>query len=415
MTAMVIDLADLDLFTDGDPHEAWRVLRRDHPVHWNATGGDTTSGLGSSGFWALTRYQDVHDAYVDAGLFSSRWGTVMGGSHRRDADSASGRMLIASDDPQHRLMRQQVHRAFLPALMDRARRVVRDYVNAALDRMLKDGGGDFATDVAPELPAGLLAAMFGLKRRDALHLLALTRSMIGFQDPRYHSDSTPSAVLVSSQVEIFDVMMDLMETRRRAPSDDLVSILLGASINGRRFTEDEVLYNCLNVAVGGNETTPFTASAAVQAFMDFPDQAQLLLDDGGLLPTAVEEIFRWTSTNAYVQRVATRDVELHGQLIRAGDPVTLWNASANRDEEKFPDPDRFDVRRTPNRHIAFGVGVHRCIGMGAAQMEVALLLEEIVRRGVTFEAAGSPSRLRSNFMLGLTRLPVHAKVTRGPA
>nr|BBJ48410.1 hypothetical protein SAVMC3_10390 [Streptomyces avermitilis] len=126
----------------------------------------------------------------------------------------------------------------------------------------------------------------------------------------------------------------------------------------------------------------------------------------------MEEIFRWTSTNAYVQRVATRDVELHGQLIRAGDPVTLWNASANRDEEKFPNPDRFDVRRTPNRHIAFGVGVHRCIGMGAAQMEIALLLKEIVRRGITFEPAGPPARLRSNFMLGLTCLPVHATVAQ---
>ncbi|QNP67661.1 cytochrome P450 [Streptomyces genisteinicus] len=406
------DLADLDLFTDGDPHEAWRALRRDSPVHWNPAAGDTAGGTGSSGFWALTRYQDVHDAYVDAALFSSRWGTVMGGSHRRDADSASGRMLIASDDPQHRLMRQQVHKAFLPALMDRARRVVRDYVDAALGRMLEDGGGDFATDVAPEPPAGLLAAMFGLGRTDALHLLALTRSMIGYQDPRYHSGSTPPAVLVSSQVEIFDLMMDLMETRRRAPSDDLVSILLGASVNGRPFTEDEVLYNCLNVAVGGNETTPFTASAAVQAFIDSPGQARLLRDDPGLLATAVEEVFRWTSTNAYVQRVATRDVELHGQLIRAGDAVTLWNASANRDEEKFPDADRFDVRRTPNRHIAFGVGVHRCIGMGAAQMEIGLLLREIARRGISFEAAGPPDRLRSNFMLGLTRLPVRATVSR---
>lgn len=116
-----------------------------------------------------------------------------------------------------------------------------------------------------------------------------------------------------------------------------------------------------------------------------------------------------------MQRVATRDVELHGRLIRAGDPVTLWNASANRDEERFPDADRFDVRRTLNRHLAFGVGVHRCIGMGAAQMEVAMLLEEIIRRGVTFESAGAPTRLRSNFMLGLTRLPVRAEATRGSA
>lgn len=406
MTATVIDLGDLDLFTSGDPHVAWRTLREQAPVYWNATA--------DGGFWALTRYADVHAAYADPVTFSSRQGTVLGGSYRSDADTASGRMLIASDDPAHRLLRRQVHKAFLPELLDRALRVVRDYLRAALDRFVADGGGDFATEVAPELPAGLLAAMFGLGRADALHLLGLTRTMIGFQDPRYHANSSPAATLVASQVEILDLMADLMHERGRRRGDDLVSILLAAEVNGRPMTRGEILYNCLNVAVGGNETTPFTASAAVAAFIEHPDQARRLLDDPGLLPTALDEVFRWTSTNAYVQRTTTRPVEIGGVLVGEGESVTLWNASANRDEARFPDAHTFDVARSPNHHLAFGIGGHRCIGMGAAGMEIEALLAEIVTRRLVFAPAGEPERLRSNFMLGHTRLPVTVTTATRP-
>ncbi|MFF8614368.1 cytochrome P450 [Streptomyces sp. NPDC015350] len=402
MTTSVIDLTDLDLFTGGDPHAVWKELRAEHPVYWNATA--------QGGFWALTRMEDVTAAYVAAAAFSSRQGTVLGGSYRREADSASGRMLIASDDPQHRLLRQQIHKAFLPELVERARHAVRGGVRAALDRFQNEGGGDFAREVAPELPAGLLAVMFGLGRTDALHLLSLTRSMIGFQDPAYRSSSAGATGLAATQVEIFDFITALVEERRRSPAEDLVTILLNATVNGRGLTEDEILYNCLNVAVGGNETTPFTAAAAVQTLIDWPDQAAVLNSEPDCLPTALDEIFRWTSTNAYVQRTATRDIDLHGRRIEAGDSVTLWNASANRDESQFADADRFDVRRAPNRHIAFGVGAHRCIGMGLAQMEVGLLLQEIATRRLRFEPDGPPRQLRSNFMLGPTHLPVQVRL-----
>jgi cytochrome P450 len=398
MSASVIDLNDLDLFARGDPHQVWRELRADCPVYWNP--------VGDGGFWALTRYRDVYAAYADPVTFSSRYGTVLGGSYRSESDSASGKMLIASDDPQHRLLRKQVHQAFLPDLLDKAVVTVRDYLSTALDRFVAAGGGDFAAELAPELPAGLLATMFGLGREDAMYLLDLTRTMIGFRDPRYQGAMSPPATLVAAQTAIMDMLSDLMQIRLRVPGEDLISILLGAKINGRGMSRGEILYNCLNVAVGGNETTPFTASATVQAFIEHPDQHERLLDDPSLLPTAFEEICRWTSTNAYVQRRATRPVEIGGVGIAAGDPVTLWNASANRDGTQFPDPDRFDLARTPNRHITFGVGSHRCIGMSVAKLEISALLEEIITRGLRFASAGHAVRLRSNFMLGFTSLPL---------
>lgn len=396
MVNATVDLSDLDLFVSGDPWSAWAWLRENEPVHWNQTP--------DGGFWAVTRYQDVVDVYTDPATFSSRNGTVLGGSYRSATDTASGRMLICSDPPEHRLMRQQVHRAFLPAVMEQAGGVVKRYIRDALDRFTAAGGGDFATEVALELPAGLLAVVFALSRDEAFHLLGLTRTMIGHADPRYRADG--DMTLVAAQVQILELMTQLAARRRKDPRDDLVSILLRAEINGRRMNEDELLYNCLNVAVGGDETTPFTATAAVQAMIEHPGETERLLAGPDLLPTAVEELFRWTSTNAYVQRTATCDTRIGDVPIERGASVTVWNASANRDERQFPEADRFDVSRTPNHHVAFGVASHRCIGMGAARMEVSLLMAEIVARRLRFQPAGPLERLRSNFMLGITHLPV---------
>ncbi|MFG1610413.1 cytochrome P450 [Actinoplanes sp. NPDC049265] len=399
--ALGIDLTDLDLFTGGDIHAVFARLRRDSPVYWNESGD-------GGGFWALTRYDDVAAAYNDAARLSSRYGTVLGGSYRRQADSAGGQMLIASDSPRHRLMRRQVHRAFLPGLLERAGEVVRRYLAAALDQAHEAGRADFA-EVALELPRGLLAAMFGLGRDEATHLLTLTRRMIGHRDPYYVPEDGSGLALVAAQVEIFDMMSALMAERRRRPGADLVSILVGARLNGRPMTDREILYNCLNVAVGGDETTPFTAAAAVETFMAHPAEFDRLLADPGLVDTALHEIFRWTSTNAYVQRTALTDLRIGGQQIAAGQAVTLWNVSANFDEDAFARPEVFDVGRTLNRHLAFGSGPHRCIGLNAAWLEIRIMLEELIARRLRFTPAGPSRRLRSNFMLGPTSLPVRVQ------
>lgn len=391
-----VDLNDVELFVSGDPHEAWARLRAEDPVHWNESGG----------FWALTRYDDIAAAYLDPTTFSSAAGTVMGGSFRSKGDSASGQMLICSDPPEHRLLRQQMRQGFTADMVDRVRRCVTENVDEALARFVANGGGDFAVDVAPVLPAGLLRALFDLDPERIEELLGLTRRMIGHRDDSLTGSADPEMVLVATQVEILDIFAQLIEERRRAPRDDFVSLLLASELNGRPLPESQILYNCLNVAVGGDETTPYTAAAAVLALIEHPDSAEVFAQSAEIVPSAVEEVFRWTSTNAYVQRTCTRDTVIRGVEIAAGDHVTLWNASANRDEDHFDEPERFDLARSPNQHLTFGVGPHKCIGMNPARAEITILVERLQASGARFELDGPVERLRSNFMLGITHLPV---------
>lgn len=396
-----IDLTDLDLFTHGDPLEVWSILRQEDPIFWN----ESSSG---DGFWALTRYADVHHAYLEKGVFSSASGTILGGSYQKEKDSASGKMLICSDQPEHPKLRKNARCAFNASIMESAARNIESNLDSAFERLLTDGGGDFAHDIARELPAGFLTAMFGVSRSDAETLLLLTEKMIGIQDESFSCANTEIA-LAATQLEILDMMDDLLSRTRRyrdSSEETLISILADSGM-----TDEEILYNGLNVAVGGNETTPYTACAEIVALSDWPDQADDLYRNPDISGSAVEEILRWSSTNAYVQRTATQDIEMEGKLISKGDSVTLWNASANRDELVFDNPNKLDFRRSPNPHLAFGVGPHRCIGAKVAQMEIKLFTDYLVRNQIRLAPTSGASRLRSNFMLGYTSLPVEVVTT----
>ena len=407
---MAVDLTDLDLFVRNEHHGVLAWLREHDPVHRHP--------LGDGAFWALTRYDDVLRAYRDHTTFSSSSGAILGGSFRSETDTAAGRMLVASDLPRQRLLRQQMHPVFATGMVERVRRQVDTLVGAALDRLLSAGGGDVATEIAPELPAGALMTMVDIGRTDALELVSLTRRMIGFQDPSLvgAEDDEARLRLAWLQSEIFEYFADLIRERRARPGDDLVSILLRAEINGRRLPDEDILYNCMNVAVGGNETSSYTTCAGIAALMEYPDQYDRLLAQPELLDLAMEEILRWGSTNAYVQRVATRDATVGGREIRRGDSVTLWNVSANRDERQFPHADRFDIGRSPNRHLTFGSGIHRCVGAPVGMVELTSVFGPLTRRGIRLEKAGPVRRLRSNFILGITALPVTVTVSdRVPA
>lgn len=391
-----IDLTDLDIFVTGNPQKVWSSLRHSEPVFWNnSPNGD--------GFWALTRYEDVKRAYLDQTTFSSANGTILGGSYKKEKDSASGKMLICSDQPEHPKLRKSARCAFNADIMERAAKSIEANLDSAFESLISDGGGDFAHAIARELPAGFLVSMFGISRSDAESLLNLTEKMIGIQDDSL-STKNPAVALAATQLEILDLMEQLLVDYRSRGSrggDTLISLLADSGM-----TDEEILYNGLNVAVGGNETTPYTACAEIVALAEWPDQADDLYGNPGIAATAVEELLRWSSTNAYVQRTATRDVEVGGKLILAGDSVTLWNASANRDERVFCEPNRLNLRRSPNHHLAFGVGPHRCIGAKVAQMEIKLFTDYLVKNQIRLSPIGKASRLRSNFMLGYTALPV---------
>jgi cytochrome P450 len=395
-----MDLTDPDIFVRGEHHAGFGWLRKNEPVYWQ----DAAAG---TGFWSLTRYADVLAAYRDHTTFSSSGGAVLGGSFRSERDTAAGRMLVASDLPRHRLLRQAVYPMFAAESANRVAVQVATLVDRAIGRMLADGGCDFATDVATELPAGALMATLDIGHQEAHELIGLTRKMIGFRDPTYVDVTDDERLrLAWLQSEVFEFFTDLARVRRTRPGDDLVSVLLRARLNGRPMTEEEVLFNCMNVAVGGNETSSYTAGSGVVALAEHPAEYDRLLAAPALLEPALAEILRWSSTNAYVQRVATRDVKIRGRLIRSGDPVALWNVSANRDEDQFPGADRFDIGRSPNRHLSLGSGIHRCIGAPVGQAELSILFDRLVSKQIRLAISGPVRPLRSNFILGPTRLPV---------
>ncbi|MFG1889132.1 cytochrome P450 [Micromonospora sp. NPDC049051] len=397
----LVDLTELDMFRTGDHHAVFAELRRKASVHWNHTGE-------GSGFWALTRYGDIIEAYRDHETYSSTNGVIMGGSYRNPVDTSSGRMLVATDLPRHRMLRQHIQSVFAPRFLTAARQQAHRLVHQALNRLVAEGGGDFASDVAVELATGALMALLRIGHQDARHLVALTRRMTNFRQPGLvNGDQDDERLLLAAtQAEIFAFFDDLVEERRHAPGDDLVGILLSAEVSGRPLARQDILYNCLNVAVGGNETSSHTAAAGLNALMERPDRYAQLLRSPALLPTAVDEILRFTATAAYVQRTATRDVTVRGRLIRAGDTVTLWNVSGNRDAEQFPNPDDLVLDRRPNRHLSYGSGLHRCVGAALGQVEVSIVFDQIVERGLTLVPAAPVEWFASNFILGVSSLPV---------
>ncbi|MFJ2172776.1 cytochrome P450 [Streptomyces sp. NPDC087851] len=408
MTTPTIDLTDPELFLGEDAGPIFRQLRHNDPVHRHPLpdGG---------GFWALTRYADVETAYNDHTSLSSEGGPMLGGSFRSAADPSAGRMLVASDLPRQRHIRQQVHRAFSNGMLRRIATQVTTLVDTAVRRAVADGGCDFATDIAPELPAGAIMAMMGVSHTEAHELIGMTRRMIGFRDPVFADPGEDERIgLAVVQAEIFEFFAELLADRRKNPKDDLVSMLLQARRNGRPWPEEDILFNCMNVAVGGNETSSYTACAGILALHRNPAQKALLQADPELTDGAVNEMLRWSSTNAYVMRQAVRDFKIGGRLIQDGDTVTLWNASANFDETRFPDPDTFDITRTPNRHLSFGIGIHRCIGAMLAQIELGILVRHMTDSRVSFTVSGPVRRLRSNFIRGTTSLPLTMTATSGP-
>ncbi|MFD9948481.1 cytochrome P450 [Nonomuraea sp. NPDC059023] len=398
--ALGTDLTDIDLFVEGAHEQAFAALRAETPIYWN-------EGADGSRFWALTRYEDVLWAYREHGLFGSGRGVIVGGSFRAEGDTSAGRMLVSTDLPRHRMLKQ----AILPAMRDAVAKRVASRVAGLLERALatarRDGGCDFATDIATELPAGALMEIMGIGHADAHRLIGLTRRMVGYRDEIFVDTGGHERLrLAWLQSEVFEFFAGILKQRRRDPGEDLVSMLLKAEVNGRRLTGEEVFYNCMNVAVGGNETSSHSASTGLLAFMDNQDQYRMLRSGAWRSQLTVAEVLRWSSTNAYVQRSALRDVTRGGITIKEGDSITLWNYSANRDETVFPHADRFDITREPNRHLSYGAGLHRCIGAPIAYAELSLLLESLAGSGMTFALAGEVRRLRSNFILGITRLPV---------
>jgi cholest-4-en-3-one 26-monooxygenase len=281
---------------------------------------------------------------------------------------------------------------------------IRDIAARIVDAVIARGECDFVADISSELPLQVIVEMIGVPLEDRHLVFHWSNQLIGFDDPEYGGAREDIGKMAS--MEMFMYANQLAVERKKNPREDLVSALMAAEVDGEKLSEVEFDSFFLLLAVAGNETTRNLVSGGMLALLERPDQWARLLQDRSLLPTAVEEMLRWVSPVMYFRRTAMRDSELHGQQIREGDKVTMWYGSANRDEDVFPGADRFDVGRTPNDHLAFGLGHHFCLGANLARLEIQIMFEELLRRLPDIELAGPVERLRSNFINGIKHMPV---------
>jgi cholest-4-en-3-one 26-monooxygenase len=396
-----IDLLDRDRFTEGVPHDWFTFLRREAPVYHHPEPG-------GPGFWVLTKYDDVVAVGRDAATFSSdqgRGGVVMlEGPTEDTGEMPGGNLMLTMDPPAHTRYRKLVNSGFTPRRIGALEPHIRDLTNRILDEVIEAGECDFVVDVAAEVPLQVIAELLGVPLEDRHKLFEWSNRLVGSEDPEY---IIADEEIQAAQVEMFMYANELARERREYPRDDIVTALLDAEVEGDRLSEMDFNMFFMLLSVAGNETTRNSMSHGMLAFLEHPDQYQLLVDDRSLAGSATEEIVRWASPVMYFRRNVTLDTEIRGQRIAAGDKVSIWYVSANRDEDVFDDPFRFDIRRDPNEHVGFGGGgPHHCLGANLARMEIRVLFEEMARRIPKIEPAGEEQHLRSNFIGGIKHMPV---------
>jgi cholest-4-en-3-one 26-monooxygenase len=399
-----IDLLDLDRFARDIPHDWFTWLRANAPLYHHPEPD-------GPGFWVITKLDDVTACNRDAATFSSaaaRGGVV--GLPEVDAATAerqklAGNLMLYMDPPDHTRYRRLVNRGFTPRRIGEMEAHIRELTTAILDEVLPKGEVDFVVDVAAELPLEVIAELIGVPREDRHKIFDWSNRMIAGEDPEYQ---VSEAGLQEAQVELYVYAQELADAHRAKPGEDIIDALLSAEVDGESLSDMDFNLFFLLLSVAGNETTRNAISHGMNAFLENPDQYALLASDPSrYIKGATEEILRWASPVMYFRRNATNDFELRGQTIKAGDKISIWYVSANRDEDVFDDPFRFDITRDPNPHIAFGGGgPHFCLGAQLARMEIAVLFEELVQRAPSIEALGPPDRLRSNFIGGIKHLPV---------
>jgi len=306
--------------------------------------------------------------------------------------------MIAMDPPEHTVYRKLVSGFFTPAAVKKMEPQVRDIVTRTLDRVTPRGECELVEAVAAEVPLVVLCELLGVPQEDRKLVFDWTNYLTDFT----HTPEEQLPVFA----QLFAYGQRLGEERRKHPRGDLMSVMASGEVDGQKIDQQLLDGFFLLLVIAGNETTRNTISGGLLALMEHPDQLRLLRDDPRLVPSGVEEMLRWVTPVVHFRRTATADTEIRGQRIRAGDKVVMWYPAANRDEDAFPAPDVFDVRRKPNDHLAFGEGQHFCLGVWLARLELRIVFEELLRRMPDVELAGPTKRMRSYFLSGLTRMPV---------
>ena len=393
MTTATIDLLDLDRFQRLEHHAMFERLRAEDPVSWHEYPGEP-------GFWNVVTHEDILTVSRDSELFSSESGGVMiMNPEAQGGFDTRGLMMLYTDPPRHTRYRRLVSKGFTPRMIGMIEQYLRNRSHLIVDNIIERGQCDFVVDLASELPLQAIADLMGVPQEDRGKLFEWSNQMMSYDDPDY--DDQPDV----AAAEILAYFMAMAEDRKANPRDDLVTKLITADIDGHALNEDEFGYFTIMLTVAGNETTRNAITHGMNAFFDHPEQWELF--KASRPDTAADEIVRWATPITVFQRTATRDVELGGQQITAGQRVGLFYRSANFDEEVFAEPGRFEISRSPNPHLGYGgLGTHYCLGASLAKLEIDLIFNAIADAMPDIAKAGDPVRLRSGWINCIKSLPV---------
>lgn len=367
-------------------------------MHWHA------EHEGVPPFWAITKYDDIRTISRQPKTFSSYAKGVMIDDPDEISLAATRQMMLNMDPPQHDRFKLLVSRGFTPRNAQLLAGRIAELSKSIIDDVAERGECDLVNDITGRLPSALIAELMGIPIADGERLYELTELMHTTDDAVASPEQRAMAVF-----EMLQYAGTVAEAKRRSPSDDIASTLVHAEVDGDRLTDLEFQFFFLLLVNAGGDTTRNLLAAGMQMLFEHPDQrARLMADLDTLLPTAVEEMLRYTSPVAHFKRTVMNDVELRGRQLHAGDRVVVFYGSANRDEDVFSDPDTFDVGRNPNPHLAFGGGgPHLCLGLHVARIEIAAMLREILTRLPDMEPAGTIERMASSFIAGVHAMPVH--------
>lgn len=402
-----IDILDPDLFVErGYPHDEWALLRSTAPVFYYERPGVRP-------FWAVTKHADIISISRQPDLFRSGqylFITVEQPGAPPD-DMVFLRQLLNMNPPEHGAYRAVVNRRFTPRAVQKLAAQVEQVTAEVLEGIVDKTECDFVTEVAAKLPLAVIAEMFGIPHSDWQMMFRLSNSMIAPSDPEFAGTESIQETLERARMEFFQYFSQLIEDRRKTPRDDVASALANGTVNGGALPQFELLSYFALLIIAGNETTRNAISGGLYALINHPDQMALLRANPSIVvKPAVEEILRWTSPVIQFTRVATADTEFHDSPIREGDIVALFYPSANRDQDVFENPDRFEIERDPNPHLAFGIGEHYCLGANLARLELQAMFRQLAERLNEVELTGPIQRMRSNFVGGIKHMPIRYRI-----
>ncbi len=398
---------------EGQPHDLWTRLREQSKLY-HCSSGDLED------FWAITRHADIMDISGKPEIFSNTRGPTLLNPEQHEAlvvnrdRGAFGMMktIIEMDPPEHRDFRRVASGFFTPRSIHRLDEIVEQSAREQVDKLGEEGEGDFVELIAQRHPLRVLATILGIDRDDEEKVLELTQQLFAADDPDLQREGEDrKAAIAEVGLEFFQLFNRIVEDRRANPRDDLASMLANAKMeDGQPLGPVETFGYYLIVFTAGHDTTRNAISGGFKAFLDNPDQFELLQRNPDLTKKAVEEVVRWSSPVNYMRRTLLRDAEIQGQKIREGEHLVMFYASANRDSDVFERPFEFDITRHPNRHLGFGTGEHFCLGAHVARLSSRALFHELATRVEEMEPAGDPSHIESSFVCGLKTLPFRYKI-----